>query len=211
MSFDLASRIIIRFFRKVQIWKRLQIFRNLPGLVLCRDYERNKATGAMEILSVHLIYNHIDFKAMHLKFTIFDYVTKKLNYSEKYDKIESIHMYNAYHLREMLIPSVKSIPFERSPFTIHIGTIQSVIKRSLPSVEFEDFDFSDESLSDKENSWSDSDDSTDIRTPEPEIKYNPKEPIKGHEVEVQVNIQPEINEIKPNEPEEVVADVKTTL
>ena len=105
------------------MFQRMFIYRTLPGCLLCRDYEINKISGALEILSVHIIYNHIDHKCMHLRFSIFDYVTRKFNYMGTYDLLEHIKEFNVFVLCDMARPSITPIPFERPPFRHHIGTL----------------------------------------------------------------------------------------
>ena len=65
-------------------------YRSLPGILLCRDYNFNSQSGSFESLSVHLIYSHVDYKAMYLRFTIFNFRTMAFEYQAKYDKIRGL-------------------------------------------------------------------------------------------------------------------------
>jgi hypothetical protein len=44
--------------------------------MLCKDYNIGETSGALEILSVLVIYNTIDYKCMFIRFCLFDYQTK---------------------------------------------------------------------------------------------------------------------------------------
>lgn len=85
MSPDQAAVIITHAFRKLIHYQRLITFRSMPGWLFCRDYQVNKMSGALEVMSMHMIFNHIDNKCLHLRFTIYDYVTRKFNYVGIYD------------------------------------------------------------------------------------------------------------------------------
>lgn len=75
-----AYEIIARWWRRLQDEWRMRAYRNQEGHLFCRHYNIGQNSGALEILSVFMIYKHIDGKCLHLKFTVFDYVTKKFMY-----------------------------------------------------------------------------------------------------------------------------------
>jgi hypothetical protein len=65
--------IIIRILRKIVHAKRMHIYRNLKGVLYSRKYTINNATGAFEIMSMHIITNYLGNKPLYIRFTIFDY------------------------------------------------------------------------------------------------------------------------------------------
>ena len=65
MDPDTAARIITRGFRRLLQYQRMVNFRLLQGYLFCRDYKVNEVSGALEIMSMHMIFNHIDNKCMH--------------------------------------------------------------------------------------------------------------------------------------------------
>ena len=103
---EAAALIITRAFRWLMLYKRTVIFRTLPGWLFCRDYSYNKNSGAFEIMSMHMIYNHIDNKCMHLRFTIFDYATKRFNYIGIFDQLENVNKFNVEIFYKLCRPSI---------------------------------------------------------------------------------------------------------
>ena len=94
MDPDTAARIITRGFRRLLQYQRMVSFRQLHGYLFCRDYKVNEVSGALEIMSMHMIFNHIDNKCMHLRFTIFDYVTCKFTYTGIYDQLDYVRLFS---------------------------------------------------------------------------------------------------------------------
>ena len=76
-SQEQAINMIKRMYWKLIMFRRMIKYRNLQGVLLCRKYCINPNSGAFEILNVHLIYNEVDYKTMHLRFTIFDYASRQ--------------------------------------------------------------------------------------------------------------------------------------
>ena len=94
MDPDTAARIITRGFRRLLQYQRMVNFRQLQGYLFCRDYKVNEVSGALEIMSMHMIFNHIDNKCMHLRFTILDYVTCKFTYTGIYDQLDYVRLFS---------------------------------------------------------------------------------------------------------------------
>jgi len=87
-------------------------FRQLPGYLLCRNYNICITTRALNILSVHIIYNNINRKCMHLRFTILNYITMKLTYIGEYDMLDNFKELDVLTFFKLVRPSIKHIPFE---------------------------------------------------------------------------------------------------
>jgi len=76
-------------------------YRTLPGILLCRKYTISENSGSLEILSLHLIFSKIDYKCMHLKFSIFDYASRKFTFNGVYDKMDKIKEFNVFTLADL--------------------------------------------------------------------------------------------------------------
>jgi len=87
-----------------------------------------------------MISTLIDKWAKHLRFTIFDYATRKFTYEGTYMELDGLsrvsemngkqtitHNWNAFALLRLSKSSLDIIPFERTPFRDHIASLQSII------------------------------------------------------------------------------------
>jgi hypothetical protein len=86
----------------------------------------------MEVLTVNMVYNHIDYKCMHLRLTVFDYAKKRFQYVGTYKLLDNVEKYNVHILAPLVKPSLAELPFENPPFEKHIALIQSIIDYNLP-------------------------------------------------------------------------------
>lgn len=206
---DEAARMIARLYRRLVMFQRMVIYRQLPGYLLCRDYVISPTTGALEIMSMHMIYNAIDRKCLHLRFTIFDYVTRKFTYTGTYELLENHRGYNVQVLYQLARPSLRPLPFERPPFRLHIGTLQSVINANLPEeLPIAQLHLEEPSSSSSSSSSSSySSESEGPVTPPPIIKVRPRSP--GPE---KVTIEIQTDWIEPEPADEVsVIEVEETI
>lgn len=105
----------------------MYIYRTLKGILYARKYIRNPQSGSLNIMSMHMICKFADDTCMFLRFTIFDYVTRKFLYSGKYEHLDHVREFNGNLLFKLAEPSLQLISFEDSPFTEHIACLQSVI------------------------------------------------------------------------------------
>jgi len=193
---EAALKIVVRAFRLFITKKRMIMFRQLPGMLICRDYHVNKNSGSFEVMHMHMIYNHIDHKCMHLRFTIFDYATKRFEYIGIYEELDHVTKFNVQLLCDIVRPSICLIPFETSPFRIHIATMQAVIDDNIPK-ELPSHDLYLYSSSSSSYSSESSVEEIVPITPPPELKAMPTEPKECFEIEVQTDVIPEEIEEPP--------------
>jgi hypothetical protein len=122
-----AYLIIAKWWRRLLNEWKMRAYRNQEGYLFCRHYNIGKNSGALEILSCFMIYRRIEGKCLHLKFTIFDYVTKKFMYQGTYEQLDQVYKFNVYVLYKLCKESLQGdhmcVPFERQPFIRHIGII----------------------------------------------------------------------------------------
>ena len=85
-----AARMITRVYRRLIMFQRLYVYRKLNGVLFSRKYIINPMTGAFEIMTMHMISTLVDKQCRHLRFTIFDYVTKKISYSGLYEALDGV-------------------------------------------------------------------------------------------------------------------------
>jgi hypothetical protein len=99
------------------------IFRQLNGILYTRKYTINKPDGHFYIMSMHMITKYVDKTCLHVRFTIFDYVTRRIIYSGIYDKFDHVVEFNAYRLLAYAKKALMVLYYERSPFAEHIATL----------------------------------------------------------------------------------------
>ena len=87
---DQAARMICRVYRRLIMYQRMFVYRRLNGVLFSRKFIINPMTGAFEIMSMHMITTFVDRTCRHLRFTIFDYVTKKIIYSGIYESLDGV-------------------------------------------------------------------------------------------------------------------------
>lgn len=92
-------------------------------MLYTRKYQINPISGALEILSMHMQVNYLDGACLFLRFTIFDYVTRKFTYSGTYDLLDFVQEFNCYSLYKLSCLSLGRIEFEKPPFRLHIQTL----------------------------------------------------------------------------------------
>lgn len=135
-----AIRVIIRFLRRVVRRRRLRDYYWLKGCLYSRKYIINPNSRNLEIMSMHMIYEFVNESCCHLVFTIFDYATATIVYRMQYELLEHVREFNVYGLLRLAKPSLQLLDFERSPFQLHIATLQSIIYKNRISYELlEDF------------------------------------------------------------------------
>lgn len=115
--------MITRIFRRIIMFQRMFAFRTLKGVLYTRKSVINPNSGGLEIMSMHMEYNFLDFTCKQLRFTIFDYVTRKFLYAGTYEQLEYLTEFDVHHLRRLAEPSLNLLAFERSPFREHIGCL----------------------------------------------------------------------------------------
>jgi hypothetical protein len=86
----------------------------------------NRMSGNYEIMMLHIVHT-ADFRCLSLRFTIFDYVTKKYIYSDFFDKIKYLSEFDARILKNHAEEALAEIPFEKAPFREHIKCLQNII------------------------------------------------------------------------------------
>ena len=99
------------------------IYRQLKGILLSRKYNYNRQSGAIEILSVHMIINYCDLTCMYLPISIFDYVTRKFAYFGKYESLDHVTEFNGQVLYRLVRASLLELDYELPPFRNHITII----------------------------------------------------------------------------------------
>jgi hypothetical protein len=60
-------------------------------------------------MSMHMQVNYVDQTCLFLRFTIFDYVTRKFLYSGTYDLLDFVQEYNVYSLYKLAYLSLCEI------------------------------------------------------------------------------------------------------
>ena len=96
-----AARMLQRLYRRLVLLQRTVIFRQLTGVLFSRKYKISPNSGAFEIMSMHMQVNYIDKTSLFLRFTIFDYVTRKFTYSGTYDLLDFVQEFNVYSLLKL--------------------------------------------------------------------------------------------------------------
>ena len=71
-------------------------------------------------MSMHMQVNFTDKTCLFLRFTIFDYVTRKFTYSGTYDLLDFVQEFNCFSLLKLSKLSLENIQFEAPPFRLHI-------------------------------------------------------------------------------------------
>lgn len=99
------------------------IYRTLNGILYSTKFKIDDRTGSFLIMNMHMIVNYTDHKCIHLRFTIFDYVTRKFIYWGIYNELEYHREFNGHALLKLCEPSLRLIYFEEAPFTEHIGIV----------------------------------------------------------------------------------------
>ena len=86
----------------------------------------NRVSGNYEIMMLHIVHT-ADFRCLSLRFTIFDYVTKKYIYSDFFDKIKHLSEFDARILKNHAEEALDEIHFEKAPLRDHIICLQDII------------------------------------------------------------------------------------
>ena len=71
-------------------------------------------------MSCYVVYGDNDSKCRELHFNVFNYATKQYIYRGTYDRLKNLTKLDAYRLKELAVPSLEYLPFERTPFKQHI-------------------------------------------------------------------------------------------
>ena len=161
-----------RLYRRLVLLQRTVIFRQLTGVLFSRKYKISPNSGAFEIMSMHMQVNYIDKTSLFLRFTIFDYVTRKFTYSGTYDLLDFVQEFNVYSLLKLSFLSLTKIEFEGPPFKKHIQTLQHIINENREQkLEMQEFNLAEPSFSETESEGSSS--SAFSEPPRPESPKTP--------------------------------------
>lgn len=128
LSKDEAASTISRYYKKKVMRQREQAYTTSDqGILYTRKRKFNQLLGAIEIMSMYVVYDASNNRCTCLRFTIFNYATKQFSYFGVYEKLDHLNTFDVRVLLELARPSLDLIEFERSPFRHHILCMQSVI------------------------------------------------------------------------------------
>ena len=77
-------------------------------------------------MSMYMVHD-TENRCVCIRFTIFDYATKKFVYLGIYEKLEHLHDFDVIILKTLAKASLDEIAFEREPFKNHILCLKSIV------------------------------------------------------------------------------------